>query len=143
MPEPISVGFEKLLRKPAYCQLSTLMADGSPHVTQVWVDTDCQYLLINTSDDRQKVENVRRDPRVAVNVADPENVWSVAMVRGRVVEVTTEDADRLIDELSRRYLDVDPYPLREPAEVRVMKILPEKINGVGLSEKDSSPTTCL
>ena len=57
------------------------------------------------------------------------------MVRGRVMEVTTEDADRLIDELAKKCLDADAYPFRDPAEVRVtLKILPERINEVGLEE---------
>jgi PPOX class probable F420-dependent enzyme len=135
MPKPISAGFEKLLHEPAYCQLATLMADGSPQITQVWVDTDGEHILVNTAQGRQKVINIRRDPRVAVNVVDPDNAWRLGMVRGRVVEVTTEGADRLIDELAKKYLDVDSYPFRDPAEVRVtLKILPERINEVGLEE---------
>jgi PPOX class probable F420-dependent enzyme len=131
--EPISAGFEKLLREPAYCQLATLMADGSPQITQVWVETDGEHVLINTADHRQKTKNVRRDPRVAVNVVDPTNAWRLAMVRGRVVEITTEGADRLIDELAKKYLGADSYPFRDPAEVRVtLKIVPEKTNEVGL-----------
>jgi PPOX class probable F420-dependent enzyme len=133
VPETISAGFEKLLREPAYCQLATLMPDGSPQVTQVWVDTDGEHVLVNTAQHRQKTKNVRRDPRVAVNVVDPDNAWRLGEVRGRVAEVTTEGADRLIDELAKKYLGADTYPFRDPSEVRVtLKILPEKINEVGL-----------
>ncbi len=85
MSVSISAGFEKLLREPAYCQLATLMADGSPQITQVWVDTDGELTLVNTAEGRQKTKNVRRDPRVAVNVVDPDDAWRLAMVRGRVV----------------------------------------------------------
>ena len=135
MPATISPGFRKLLQEPAYCQLATLMPDGSPQNTQVWVDTDGEHILINTAQGRQKERNVQRDPRVAVNVVDPTNAWRIGMVRGRVVEVTMEGADRLIDELAKKYLDADTYPFRDPAEVRVtLKILPEKINEIGLEE---------
>jgi hypothetical protein len=48
MPQPISPGFLKLLREPAFCQLATLMPDGSPQITQVWVETDGEHILINT-----------------------------------------------------------------------------------------------
>ena len=65
------------------------MADGSPQITQVWIDTDGEHILVNTAQSRQKVINIRRDPRVAVNVVDPDNAWRLVMVRGRVVEVTT------------------------------------------------------
>lgn len=129
----ISPGFRKLLQEPAYCQLATLMPDGSPQVTQVWVDTDGEHILINTAEGRQKERNVRRDPRVAVNVVDPTNAWRIAMVRGRVVEVTTDGADQFIDQLAKKYLNEETYPFRRAEEVRVtLKILPEKINEIGL-----------
>ncbi len=58
------------------------------------------------------------------------------MMRGRVVEVTTEDADRLIDESAKKCLDADSYLFRDPAEVRMtLKILPAKANEVGLEEE--------
>jgi PPOX class probable F420-dependent enzyme len=133
VPEPISASFQKLLREPAHCQLATLMPDDSPQITQVWVDTDGEHVLVNTAEHRQKTRNVRRDPRVAVNVVDPNNAWRLGEVRGRVVEVTTEGADRLIDALAKKYLGADTYPFRDPAEVRAtLKILPEKTNEVGL-----------
>ena len=135
MPATISPGFQKLLQEPAYCQLATLMPDGSPQNTQVWVDTDGKHILINTAQGRQKERNVQRDPRVAVNVVDPTNAWRIAMVRGRVLEVTTEGADELIDQLAKKYLNVETYPFRRPEEVRVtLKILPDKINEIGLEE---------
>ena len=135
MPATISPGFQKLLQEPAYCQLATLMPDGSPQNTQVWVDTDGKHILINTAQGRQKERNVQRDPRVAVNVVDPTNAWRIAMVRGRVVEITTGGADELIDLLARKYLNEEIYPFRRPEEVRVtLKILPEKINEIGLEE---------
>ncbi len=135
MTATISPGFQKLLQEPTFCQLATLMPDGSPQITQVWVHTDGEHILINTAEGRQKELNVRRDPRVAVNVVDLANAWRVAMVRGRVVEVTTAGADQLIDQLAKKYLNVDNYPFRRPEEVRItLKILPERINEIGLEE---------
>ena len=135
MAQTISPGFRKLMREPAYCQLATLMPDGAPQSTQVWVETDGEHILVNTAEGRQKVNNVRRDPRVALNVVDPTNAWRIASVRGRVVDVTTEGADRLIDELAKKYLNEEAYPFRQPGEVRLtIKIAPEKINEMGLEE---------
>ena len=135
MQATISPGFRKLLQEPAYCQIATLMPDGSPQITQVWVDTDGEHILINTAEGRQKERNVRRDPRVAVNVVDPTNAWRIAMVRGRVVGITTAGADQLIDHLAKKYLNEDIYPFRQPEDVRItLKILPEKINEIGLEE---------
>jgi len=99
------------------------------------VDTDGEHILVNTAQGRQKELNVRRDPRVAVNVVDPTNAWRLAMVRGRVVDVTTAGADQLIDQLAKKYLNEDTYPFRRPEEVRItLKILPERINEIGLEE---------
>src|SRR4051795_7995661 len=124
MPAAISPGFHKLLKEPAYCQLATLMPDGSPQVTQVWVDTDGQHILINTAEGRQKERNVKRDPRVACNVVDSANAWRIAMVRGRVVEITGAGAEQQIDQLAKKYLNEEAYPFRRPEEVRViLKIL--------------------
>jgi PPOX class probable F420-dependent enzyme len=139
MATSISPGFKKLLSEPAYCEVATLMPDGSPQITQVWVDTDGEHVLINTSEDRQKTRNVQRDPRVAVNVVDPKNPWRLASVRGKVVAVTTDGADDLIDRLAQKYLGQEKYPNRRPGEVRVtLKIAPEKVREIGLDQAQGS-----
>lgn len=133
MPATISRGLETLLREPAYAQIATVMPDGSPQLTQVWIDTDGEHILVNTARHRQKVLNVKRDDRVAVNVHDPENPWRIANIRGRVTEITTEGADDLIDQLAQKYMGEERYPFRDPQEVRVtLKIEPESVNETGL-----------
>ena len=138
MPETMSQGLLQLLREPAFCQIASLRPDGSPQITQVWVDTDGEHVLINTAEGRQKTRNVRRDPRVAVNVVDPANAWRLATIRGRVVEITTEGADDLIDQLANKYLGVDSYPFRNPEEIRItLKIAPERISAIGLEPQEA------
>jgi PPOX class probable F420-dependent enzyme len=92
-----------LLRQPSFCFLATTMPDGSPHLTQTWVDTDGKNVLINTVQGFRKVKNVERDPRVALNVADPANPFRYFAVRGRVVDITTEGGAEHIEELAQRY----------------------------------------
>ncbi|HEU0168074.1 MAG TPA: PPOX class F420-dependent oxidoreductase [Chloroflexota bacterium] len=126
-------GLVRLLKEAAYGQIATLMPDGSPQVTQVWVDTDGNHILVNSVATHQKVRNVRRDPRVAVNVVDPAKPYRVASVRGQVVELTTEGAREHIDALSKRYLGQDIYPFGGPTQQRIiLKILPERVNSMGL-----------
>lgn len=133
MSVSLSSGFQKLLHEPAYGQIATVMPDGSPQVTQVWVDTDGEHILVNTFEGGQKVRNVRRDPRVAVNVFDPANQWRIATVRGRVADITTDGADQHIDQLAKKYLGADTYPFRQPGQVRIiLKITPEKVSEMGL-----------
>jgi PPOX class probable F420-dependent enzyme len=98
-----------LLRRPSPCFVATLQPDGSPQMTQTWVDTDGTHVLINTVDGHQKVHNMRRDPRVALNVADPDDPSRYFEVRGRVVGITEDGAREHIDELAQRYLG-RPYP---------------------------------
>jgi PPOX class probable F420-dependent enzyme len=98
-----------LLRQPSPCFLATLMSDGSPQMTQTWVDTDGRNILINTVDGHQKVANMRRDPRVALNVADAADPSRYIEVRGRVVDITQDGAAEHIDTLAHRYLG-GPYP---------------------------------
>ena len=102
-------GLLDLLRRPSPCFLATLDPDGSPQLTQTWVDTDGDHVVINTVPTHRKVANMRRDPRVAVNIADPEQPARYYAVRGKVVAMTEDGAREHIDELAQRYLGI-PYP---------------------------------
>ena len=125
---PLPDALLDLLRRPSPCFLSTLMPDGSPQMTQTWVDTDGHDVLINTVRGHQKVRNVERDPRVALNVADPDDPSRYFEVRGRVTEVTEDGAREHIDELSQRYIGA-PYPwFGGRDQVRLLvRISPEKV----------------
>jgi PPOX class probable F420-dependent enzyme len=108
--------------------VASLMNDGSPQITPVWIDYDGQFLLINTAEGRTKQKNFARDPRIAVSVVDQNNPYNMLSIRGKVVEQTTNGADEHIDKLAKRYLGVDKYPFRSPDEKRIiLKIKPEKI----------------
>ena len=98
-----------LLRNKGITYLATLMPDGSPQLTQTWVDTDGEFVIINTVDGHQKVRNIRRDPRVAVTVSAPDNPTQFVQLRGAVVRETTEGGADHIEALAQRYLGT-PYP---------------------------------
>lgn len=98
-----------ILRRPSSCYIATTMPDGSPQLTQTWVDTDGQHLLVNTVAGFQKARNVERDPRVAVAVADPDNPTHYYSMRGRVTNATTDGAADHIETLAQQYLGT-PYP---------------------------------
>ena len=98
-----------LLRAPSTCYLATTMPDGSPQLTQVWVDTDGTDVVINTVEGHQKLRNVRRDPRVALTVSDPADPSDYVQIRGVVREITTDGAREHIDVVSQKYLG-KPYP---------------------------------
>ena len=129
----IPQGFRDLVEsKKAFAHIATVGADGAPQVTPVWVDSDGQYIRINTARGRVKAKNLERNPKVALAIQDPDNPYRYVQVRGRVVEITEKGADEHIDALAKKYLGKDKYPNRRPGEVRVtVKIAPEKIQTMG------------
>lgn len=132
MAVALSNGVRKLLESPNFAHLATIMPDGSPQVTPVWVDYDGEHVLINTAEGRQKPRNLRSDPRVALSVVDQGNAYAWVAIRGRVVELTHENADEHIDRLSKKYLGRDSYPARKAGEQRVIvKIEPEHVASMG------------
>jgi PPOX class probable F420-dependent enzyme len=92
-----------LLRNRALCFIATVMPDGAPQLTETWVDTDGRHILVNTVEGFQKIRNVERDPRVALNIADPDMPVRYFNVRGRVIDVSTDGAAEHIEKLSHRY----------------------------------------
>jgi PPOX class probable F420-dependent enzyme len=123
--------YRDLFEKKAFAHLATLRADGSAHVSPVWLDYDGAHVRFNTAKGRAKLKQLARDPRVALSIQDPENPYRYVEVRGRIAETTEQGADAHIDALARKYLGQDRYPWRRPGEVRVMvKILPEHVGGM-------------
>ena len=121
-----------LFSKPAFAHLVTLMPDGSPQVTPVWVDFDGANILVNTAKGRVKTKNLEREPRVAISITDPENPYRYLGVQGRVMGMTESGADAHIDKMAKKYIGKDKYPWRAPGEVRLLvKIAPEKIHTMG------------
>ena len=122
-------GLLDLLRKPSPCFVATLMPDGSPQLTETWVTTDGEHVVLNIVDGMQKARNIARDPRVALNVVDPDEVRRFYAIRGRVVGTTTEGGRESIDEISHKYLGI-PYPnfSGNPDETRlIVRIAADKV----------------
>ena len=127
---PIPRDFLDLFEKATFAHLATLMPDGSPQVTPVWVDYDGRHILINSAAGRQKDLNMEKRRQVAIEIPDPDNPNRYVAVRGSVVEITEEGADAHLDRLARRYLGRDKYPdsYRFPGEVRrIYKIAPSRV----------------
>jgi PPOX class probable F420-dependent enzyme len=118
---PLPDGLLDLLRKPSPCFVATLMPDGSPQLTQTWVTTDGEHVVLNIVGGMQKAKNLARDARIALNVVDPDDVFRYYAVRGRVIATTTEGGRQSIDEISHKYLGI-PYPnfSGNPNETRVL-----------------------
>jgi PPOX class probable F420-dependent enzyme len=132
MAATIPEKYRDLFSKQAFAHLGTVMPDGSPQVTPVWVDYDGNHIRVNTAKGRVKDRNMRRNKKVALSITDPENPYRHVTVRGEVEDITEQGADAHIDSLAKKYLGKDKYPFRQPGEVRVIyKIRPEKIATMG------------
>ena len=86
MSQAIPEKYRDLFQKRAFASLGTLMPDGSPQVTPVWCDFDGEYVIFNSAKGRRKDRNVRRDPRVALAIMDPDNPYRYLEIRGHVVK---------------------------------------------------------
>ena len=112
--------------------LATIMPDGAPHLTVVWVKRDGNDLLFSTTVNRQQGKNVVRDPRVAVTITAPDNPYWYAEVRGTAT-VTSDPGKELPNELSHKYTGQDfvrfnPASIND-AERLIVRVTPEKITG--------------
>jgi PPOX class probable F420-dependent enzyme len=131
MADVIDPKFRDLFDKKTFASLATVMPDGTPQVTPVWVDFDGRHVVVNSARGRRKDKNMKVGARVALALIDPDNPYRHLQVRGRVAEVTEEGADAHIDRMAKKYLGKDKYPFRQPGEVRVLyKIEPVSTSGM-------------
>lgn len=130
--EALPASHADIIHKKAFAHLATLMPDGTPQVSPVWVDEKDGFVLINSAVGRVKDKNLHKDPHVALSITDPDNPYRMLAVRGRVVEFILEGADAHIDSMAKKYMGLDKYPLRQPGEQRVIyKIAPERVSTMG------------
>jgi PPOX class probable F420-dependent enzyme len=127
--EPIPEAAFPLLDGTNFAHVATVMEDGSPQVSPVWVERDgAQAVVFNTAKGRVKHRNIERDPRIALSVHDHDDPYTYVQVRGRA-ELVEEGARAHIDELSRKYLGKD-YPVRnlkEGEERVIVRVTPESV----------------
>jgi PPOX class probable F420-dependent enzyme len=125
-----------LFQKPVHGVLTTLMPDGMPQCSIVWVDYDGEYVLINTTLERQKGRNMQLNPKVSVLVIDSKDSSRWIEVRGQVIEMTRDGADAHADKLTQRYCPGKQYfyrdiypPEQKEKETRVIaRIQPIKVS---------------
>jgi PPOX class probable F420-dependent enzyme len=126
----IPTEFQDLFEKETFAHVATLMPDGSPHVTPVWVDYDAEAnrVLVNTAKGRQKHVNVENDPRVGVSMTDPDDPYRALSIVGEVDGLVEEGAAEHIDSLERRYRGNETYQGDRTDRV-VLQIRPDRVMG--------------
>lgn len=132
MTASIPDSFHDLFQKKALAHLATLMSDGTPQVTPVWVDYDGQHMLVNSARGRVKDRNMEKRRKVALSIVDPDNPFRYLSIRGEVIEIIEEEegARDHINKLSQRYRG-KPYPKIEGELRRIYKIAVKKVFAPG------------
>jgi PPOX class probable F420-dependent enzyme len=126
---PLDADAYRLAKGKNLATVVTLMPNGQPQALLTWVDSDGEHVLVNTEPQRQRVRNIRRDPRITVLIHSSDDPWDWAEVRGRVVETLNgEEARRHIDELSRKYVGTDYRNPIGPQGRVILKIAADKVN---------------
>lgn len=135
MTVAIPLSHRDLLQSSVHGVLTTMMPDGSPQSSLVWVDFDGKFILFNTTLERQKGRNMLANPKVAVLVIDPVNSSRWIEIRGLVKEMTRNRAEMHADKLTQRYTSKrqfygDIYPIKQKElETRVIvKVEPIKVS---------------
>jgi len=124
--------FLPLLEGPVVVNIGTIMQDGQPQVHPIWCNLDDGDILVNSAKGRAKDKNMRARPQVTVLAVDPRNPYRYMEVRGTVIEITEDGADKHIDDLAELYMGKRPYPFRAPGEVRVSyRIRPKSVHTFG------------
>ncbi|MGW3419530.1 PPOX class F420-dependent oxidoreductase [Streptomyces phaeochromogenes] len=117
-----------LLDGKNFASVATLGPGGAPQNSVVWFKREGDTVLFSSTDGRQKIRNLRRDPRISISVYDLANPYTSVEIRG-TAEVLPDEGKRLPYELSHKYLGVDP-PSERDDEVRVIvRVVPERIVG--------------
>jgi PPOX class probable F420-dependent enzyme len=133
----LSAEVKQLLDRPNFAHFATLMPDGSPNATPVWVGHEGDHVVICTSDSSLKAKNTKRDPRVAVSIVDFTNPYEEVQIRGHVVERRPEPDLKTLDGYSHRYTG-KPFPFRNPEQI-VLIIEVDKVRYAKLPFQHTPP----
>lgn len=116
--------------------LSTVNPDGSPQVSVVWVGVEGDEIVVGHLMGGRKVQNIARDPRVALTVeaegANPVGMTNYLIVRG-TARLQEGGAPQLLQRLAEVYVGpgVRFPPMDDPPPGHVIRITAERIGGVG------------
>ena len=126
----------KALTSGRLAHLVTLNADGSPHVTVVWVGLEDGEIVCGHLGRYKKVRNVQRDGRVTLSMVtggrDAHGLDNYLVVHGRA-RVTEGGAPALLQRLANVYIGPGARfpPMDDPPDGFVTRITPERVTGVG------------
>lgn len=120
--------YRDLFEKPSFAFVATLLPDGAPHVAPTWVGLDGDHLLVNAVRGSRKDRNLRKDSRIALAIADPENPYRYLAVRGEAIDICAEGTRERLEEMIERYTGETNYPGPEGDRV-LITVRPDDTSG--------------
>jgi PPOX class probable F420-dependent enzyme len=118
----------KLIDGKNFGNLAFVMADGSPHVSPVWVDREGDLILVNTAEGRAKAKYLKANHRVALSIFDQQNPYEKVLIKGRVLDMTKKGAEEHNRKISLKYLGTSNNPHRQLGVGRILvKIEPIRV----------------
>jgi PPOX class probable F420-dependent enzyme len=124
--------YRDILDAKGFANWATIGPDGAPQVNPVWVDFDGEHLIVSQTTTRQKIRNVKRDPRVSLSILDPENPYRYLEVRGEVTDISIDEDNAFINKMAKKYMGADEYGWDQPGTQRlVVRILPKHTTHMG------------
>jgi len=138
MAQALSPEVKQLVDRPNFAHFATLMPDGSPLSTPVWVGREDERLVVCTGEGSLKAKNTKRDPRVALSVVDFTNPYEEVQIRGRIVERRPDSDFKTMDAISHKYTG-KAFPFRNPEGRVALVIEPEKVRYTKLPFEHQPP----
>jgi len=139
MPIALSPEVKQLIDRPNFAHLATLMPDGSPNATPVWIGREGDHIVVCTGEGTLKARNTRRDARVALSIVDFTNPYEEVQIRARVIERRSDSGFKTMDAISNKYTG-QPFPFRNPQGRIALIIDAEKVRYTKLPFEHTPPS---
>jgi PPOX class probable F420-dependent enzyme len=114
----------QLFENPNFVNVATIAKDGTPRTTAIWVDIDGDDILLNAANSRQWLQNLRRNPNVALSIFDLHNPYNQVNLIGTVESISAVGGEEHIDKLAQKYTghDYADHKADDPRQIVRIKI---------------------
>lgn len=125
--------YTDLLQSTALAHIATIGPKGEPQSSPLWFGWDGEFLRFAqlVGADRKR-RNLEREPRIAVSIVDPENIYRYVEVRGVVERIEPDVDNAFINSMAQKYQGKETYTEGKPDdEYIVVVIRPVRVSGMG------------
>ena len=128
----IPTRYKDILDKKSFGHVATIGPKGEPQSSPVWLEFDGQYVKFSNLKSRQKYKNLKREPRVAISIIDPDDPYRYIEIRGIAEKIEDDEGNAFINAMAKKYIDKDVYPWHKEGDERVVIFVnPEANSSMG------------